>query len=167
MTAPPYMPLYVGDYLADTTHLDGVASGAYALLLLHMHQQGGSLPQDERTLAMLCKATSSQWAKMKGDVLAFFRPEKGRLVLRERFVCHIWQPPERRPYVPGWDRLRAAVIERDGLRCRYCGDDNGPFEADHIVPVARGGKDVLENLACACRACNRSKGAKLLSEWVR
>jgi hypothetical protein len=62
--------------------------------------------------------------------------------------------------------LRAAIFARDGAVCRYCGDLNGPFEVDHIHPVARGGTNDPENLCVACETCNRSKGARLLSEWL-
>ena len=60
-----------------------------------------------------------------------------------------------------------AVAARCGHRCAYCGDLAGPFEIDHIYPVALGGTDDLENLTLACVPCNRSKGAKQLSEWTR
>ena len=61
--------------------------------------------------------------------------------------------------------LRRVVIERDGFRCVYCGSETGPFEADHVMPKSRGGLDVLENLVCACRTCNRSKKDKTPAEW--
>lgn len=60
--------------------------------------------------------------------------------------------------------LRRLVAELVSEPCRYCGSA-GPIEIDHIVPLSRGGKHEPENLAPACRSCNRSKGAKLLSEW--
>lgn len=165
MSAPPYMPLYVADYLADTTHLTCEEHGAYSLLLMHMHQQGGSLSADDKTLAFLAKVTPKQWSPMRETVLEFFTCKGRKLVIADRFLCHVWQAPERRPYVPGWEQMRAAVIERDGFRCAYCETEDGPFEADHVLSVARGGDDSLDNLVCACRTCNRSKGAKLLSEW--
>lgn len=59
------------------------------------------------------------------------------------------------------------VAARCDYRCTYCGDLTGPFEVDHIYPVALGGTDDLENLTLACVPCNRSKGAKKLSEWNR
>lgn len=37
---------------------------------------------------------------------------------------------------------------------------------DHIVPVSRGGSNGIQNIAPACRACNSSKGNRLLSEWI-
>lgn len=30
-------------------------------------------------------------------------------------------------------------------------------DIDHIIPQSRGGRDVLDNLQCMCRTCNRSK----------
>jgi len=39
------------------------------------------------------------------------------------------------------------------------------FEVDHLHPRAKGGGNEITNLVAICRACNRSKGAKLLEEW--
>jgi hypothetical protein len=54
----------------------------------------------------------------------------------------------------------------DDRVCAYCGSDEGPFEVDHIVPLAKGGTDDPRNLACACRTCNRSKKDRLIAEWL-
>lgn len=64
------------------------------------------------------------------------------------------------------EAIRAAVFARDGKVCRYCGDEAGPFEVDHILAVSRGGTDDLENLCVACCPCNRAKAAKLVAEWI-
>lgn len=71
----------------------------------------------------------------------------------------------RRLPVEGWQKLRDVVFRRDGFKCRYCGEANTLLECDHVVPVSRGGSNELENLVTACKPCNRSKGAKLLTEW--
>jgi len=64
-------------------------------------------------------------------------------------------------------KVRLAVMLRDGAKCTYCDDTNGPFEIDHILAVANGGSNDPENLCVACAPCNRSKGAKPLEEWRR
>lgn len=64
-----------------------------------------------------------------------------------------------------WIELREAVFARDGYRCVYCEMATDSPECDHIHPVSRGGLTFLQNLATACKPCNRSKGAKTLDEW--
>jgi len=46
--------------------------------------------------------------------------------------------------------------ERHGNVCAYCGGP-GPLEADHRVPLARGGTSYIENILPACRGCNGRK----------
>lgn len=56
-------------------------------------------------------------------------------------------------------RKRFFVLKRDGFTCKMCGA-NGPgvkLEVDHIVPVAEGGSDSLDNLQTLCFECNRGK----------
>lgn len=58
-----------------------------------------------------------------------------------------------------------AVAQRAGHRCEYCYAPealfNFPFEVEHIIPLASGGSNDLDNLALACRACNVRKGSHL------
>lgn len=61
--------------------------------------------------------------------------------------------------------VRKAVFERDGSACTYCGDTDGPFDLDHITPVALGGDNSEGNLTVSCKPCNLSKGATPLEEW--
>ena len=72
-----------------------------------------------------------------------------------------------RPFASAWLRIRAAVFDRDGHRCKYCGAFGVALECDHVVPVALGGGHELSNLAAACKACNRSKGKKSVQEFLR
>ena len=50
---------------------------------------------------------------------------------------------------------RRAVFARDDYRCQYCGSQADSI--DHVVPRSRGGRDVWDNLAAACRPCNSAK----------
>lgn len=60
-------------------------------------------------------------------------------------------------------RTRLLVNARDGWRCRNkaCRTRKGPFELDHIFPIALGGTNRMVNLQTLCVPCNRAKGAKL------
>jgi uncharacterized protein YdaU (DUF1376 family) len=71
------MPLYVADYLADTTHLSTLEHGAYCLLLMSMWRNGGTLPDDDAKLAKFARMTGAQWARVRGSVMAFFDVEEG------------------------------------------------------------------------------------------
>ena len=71
--------------------------------------------------------------------------------------------PEIKSYRSISPKRRFDVLERDGRRCVVCGDDaksGAVLEVDHIVSVANGGSDDLENLQTLCWACNSGKGAR-------
>jgi uncharacterized protein YdaU (DUF1376 family) len=65
------MPLYIGDYLADTGHLSTLEHGVYLLLIMHYWQNGG-LPKDEKFLRIIGKISSYEWKKISPKILAFF-----------------------------------------------------------------------------------------------
>lgn len=57
--------------------------------------------------------------------------------------------------------LRMDVLRRDGYRCQMCGatrKDGVQLHVDHIVPVSRDGRTVMENLQILCEDCNFGKG---------
>ena len=62
-------------------------------------------------------------------------------------------------------RENEEVARRANHQCEYClaPDEffNSPFEVEHLVPRARGGRGHLDNLVLACRNCNGSKHARL------
>lgn len=57
---------------------------------------------------------------------------------------------------------RAAVRQRYGERCGYCGvhesEAGTELEIDHFQPRSAGGSDDLDNLVYCCPTCNRLKG---------
>jgi len=57
--------------------------------------------------------------------------------------------------------VRTEVFDLHGHKCLCCGSyDN--ICIDHIVAVANGGLNEIENLQPLCRSCNSSKGAKTI-----
>jgi len=64
----PWMPLYIADYLADTSHLNTAEHGAYLLLIMHYWRHDG-LPPNEEHIRRITKLTHHQWKKSR-DVLA-------------------------------------------------------------------------------------------------
>jgi 5-methylcytosine-specific restriction endonuclease McrA len=52
---------------------------------------------------------------------------------------------------------------RDGEKCIYCLCEDA-LEVDHIVSIAEGGTDKMDNLGLACRSCNARKGGRPLAQ---
>jgi uncharacterized protein YdaU (DUF1376 family) len=69
----PWMPLYVGDYIADTRHLRTVEHGAYLLLIMHYWRKG-SLPDNDELLARITGIKLAEWCTMRPIIEAFFQP---------------------------------------------------------------------------------------------
>ena len=46
-------------------------------------------------------------------------------------------------------------------KCVCCGLECKP-EADHVVPIAKGGTSNINNIQPLCRSCNASKGTKII-----
>lgn len=66
-----FMPLWIGDYLADTMHLTRDQHGAYLLLLMAYWRHARALPNDNAYLASVTKSTEDEW-RMMAPVLAMF-----------------------------------------------------------------------------------------------
>jgi len=79
---------------------------------------------------------------------------------------------------------RAALRDKFGGRCAYCGGELGKMHADHLQPCVRINNDpwgrplpaeekrmlkpernVLSNMMPACVACNLHKGGYTLEQW--
>jgi uncharacterized protein YdaU (DUF1376 family) len=74
------MPLYVGDYLADTGHLSTFEHGAYLLLLMAMWRCGGRLPNDPVKLAKHSKMTLDRWKRAAPTLLDFFTVDGSEII---------------------------------------------------------------------------------------
>lgn len=58
---------------------------------------------------------------------------------------------------------RKNILLRDNNTCQYC-DKQFPepeLTVDHVIPRSKGGANVWENVATACKPCNQKKGSHL------
>jgi len=53
----------------------------------------------------------------------------------------------------------AAVAARDGEKCATCGRTDN-LTVDHVLAIAKGGSNDIDNLQLLCRSCNSHKGAR-------
>ena len=60
------------------------------------------------------------------------------------------------------------MYEDQGGLCAYCETPLfGSFQVEHMIPIARGGRNDWSNIAIACKDCNQSKHAKTVEEFMR
>ena len=51
--------------------------------------------------------------------------------------------------------------------CAHCGAIDTPLQRDCILPISRGGRYTLENIAPACSSWNASKCHREVTGWLR
>lgn len=51
--------------------------------------------------------------------------------------------------------------------CAYCGATAVPLQRDCVLPISRGGRYTLTNVAPACASCNASKCNSEVTTWMR
>lgn len=51
--------------------------------------------------------------------------------------------------------------------CAYCGAIGTPLQRDCVLPISRGGRYTLDNVAPACASCNASKCNDEVTGWMR
>lgn len=90
-------------------------------------------------------------------------PGRGAIYAANRRARVFAHPDSRVVSAADW----SALVARFGGRCAYCFARPALLHADHVVPLARGGRHGVGNLLPACPPCNLGKGARLLVEWRR
>ena len=81
--SPQWMPLYIGDFLADTMHLSATETGIYIRLLMHCWAHG-SIPLDDQKLARIAGCDSRLWHKYRETALRFFDVVEGSTAQHRR-----------------------------------------------------------------------------------
>ena len=77
MAVAPWMPLWVGDYRADTGQLNQTQHGAYLLLIME-YWQSGPLPDNDRILARVSLSdTLGDWLEIRPALERFFIVDAG------------------------------------------------------------------------------------------
>lgn len=60
------------------------------------------------------------------------------------------------------------IIQRDKNKCAYCGCDlrKKSWHIDHIHPLSKNGKNVIENLTLSCKTCNLMKNSMIKKDFI-
>jgi len=122
------MPLYTDALLGDTLHLSVDEFGAYCLLLFATWRNNGEpLPDDDRSLARVCRVSDYRWKKLRPRLVPFF--DIGERKWRQKRLEREWK------YV----QKLAAVSRANGLKRRnssvLSGNPAGnPEDTQQVVP---------------------------------
>ncbi len=68
-----FMPLWIGDYLADTMRLTRDQHGGYLLLIMSYWRDGKPLPDDDEALGAVTRSTPKEWKKLRPILSKFFK----------------------------------------------------------------------------------------------
>lgn len=71
-----WMPLYIADYLADTTRLTTLHHGAYMLLIMD-YWRNGPLPDDDSALSNITRMSVIAWKKIRPSIAQMFQVADG------------------------------------------------------------------------------------------
>ncbi len=66
--------------------------------------------------------------------------------------------------------VKLNVIRKYDFKCIYCGHEGSqrnPLNIDHVFPLALGGTNDQDNLACSCKKCNTKKQQMLLTDFIK
>ena len=128
---------------------------------------------------------NAKWLMVDGDHLTFphFERHNGKTAkkraentLQQRLSCEMRDNGATgvaRDVIPRPFRRR--ILCRDGYKCVYCGRESSAaaeshkrysiLSIDHLIPISRGGKTVVENLVTCCLDCNMEKADRTCEEW--
>jgi 5-methylcytosine-specific restriction endonuclease McrA len=136
-------------------------------------------PLDDREVSFRLYISEKEWLKTKSVLLAKNLIDKEnrpiawekRQFINDQSIDRTARYRERRKkmglkgqeWIPA--KVRAAIFERDGEKCVYCGERD-VLTIDHRTPTVRGGDDSDANLQSCCRLCNSDKRNMTHEEYV-
>lgn len=129
-----WMPLHIGDYLADTVRLNTEQHGAYLLLLMECWRKGPP-PANDMDLAGITRLDLRGWLRNKRTLLRFFSQREGKLfhqrIEEERAEAR---------------RQRSALRERavKGARARWAGHVTGQAQGSSQALLKQSGSEARE-----------------------
>lgn len=131
-----FLPWWVGDYLADTSHLTTEQHGAYLLLLAH-EWRTGPLPLDPAQLAQIVRMAPGAWRRRcEATVMRFFtRTEGGWVQSRlEAERAEVEELSEKRAE----NGRRGAIITNRKRDPQSAENTTNPIPGDAAGPPANG-----------------------------
>lgn len=140
-----YMPLWIGDYLADTARLTTEQHGAYLLLIMD-YWRNGALPDDPVALAQIARMPRAAWLRHGTQLLSYFEKREGRLY-HKRIERELESSQTRKKKMVERARKGAQARWKDGegasnptAMLEDCPSSSSSTSVQNKNPVARGDK---------------------------
>lgn len=132
MSSPPWMPLYVADYLADTGHLNVQQHGAYLLLIMH-YWRTGYLPTDDESLSRIARCDKRLWSKIMPVISQFFN--KGWKHPRVDYELHLADKTISKRSAAGKIAVAAREARRSSFDHRIDNETISPSQSPSPSPI--------------------------------
>src|SRR5262245_31204883 len=120
----PWMPLFWGDFVANTMHLSAQEAGAYLFLIAHAWEHGGEIPSESVRLARIAHVRPDQWKKVWIVVEKFFETTRGGLPIDRPIHRRVTDELHRLGKISN-DRKAAAMQKHS--KCYAKAHANGPY----------------------------------------
>lgn len=167
-----WMPLYIGDYLADTMRLTTLQHGAYLLLLMEYWRQG-PLPDEQPELAAIAKLDRKVWEREVWPTLSRFFERFDDGLLHQKRIDN-----ERTKAIEISNKRREAVQQRADRKGNKSEDKS--LESGYKEPTNVGSSEPtpsrdLHNYtslrseelpSVAARTSARGAGTRLPEDWA-
>lgn len=82
MSSPPYMPVFVADFIADTQHLTCEQGGAYWRILMHLWRHGGFMRNDVTEVAQVVGLSVERWLLIGAPVMCLLNCSQATITHR-------------------------------------------------------------------------------------
>lgn len=92
-------------------------------------------------------AAAWQVVHRKDNTKGFLQPE----IISREFTLRVTN--SNASWSKNWRKVRSEAIAKAGSQCEHCSSPDS-LQVHHILPVAKGGKDDLENLIVLCSGCH-------------
>ena len=109
-------------------------------------------------------AASKKWAEQNPDKVRLYVARKiAKNLLSRRASSFAWRSNQRATRWGTVGRLSGPAVKSVIGPCAYCGGE--ALGWDHVMPLSRGGLNILANIVPACWPCNHKKGQKVSVRW--
>jgi uncharacterized protein YdaU (DUF1376 family) len=120
-----WMPVFIGDYLADTSRLTTEQHGAYFLLLMD-YWKNGPLPDNDAILAQIVRLSADAWSMHQAMLKQFFNKGSDGLLHQKRSDLEIAKARA--------NKENATLKAKNAANKRWDKKEDAPSNAPSIPP---------------------------------